>query len=184
MAIICPGFPFLPTEFTARLQHLRLARARTRLPDATLFLGDILDFPAADNAFDAIFFNHVIEHIADDGAALATVTRVLAPGGVVVLGTPNEGAWWWQLAYRRAPDIRASTDHVHFYTAETIGEKMRATGLHIIQIEHMGWGPPDWRLDGRIRKYKLLDDAFEWFGRRLIPRQASSLYVIASKAPH
>ena len=161
---------------------IRLARAGVRVRDATLFLADILDFPAADSAFDVIFFNHVIEHIPDDSGALATVARILAPGGLLVLGTPNEGTWWWQLAYKRAPDVRATTDHVHFYTAETLAGKVRTAGLDIVEIEHMGWGPPDWRLDGRIRKYKVLDDLFEAVGRRLIPRQASSLYVIASKA--
>lgn len=162
---------------------VRLARAQARFPGATLFLGDILDFPVADRAFEIVFFNHVIEHIPDDAAALATVARILAPGGLLVLGTPNEGAWWWQLAYRRAPEIRASTDHVHFYTAETLAAKVQAAGLDIVEIEHMGWGPPDWRLDGRIRKYKIVDDMFEWFGRLLIPQQASSLYIIATK-PH
>jgi SAM-dependent methyltransferase len=161
---------------------VRLARARARVQDATLFLADILDFPAADGVFDVIFFNHVIEHMPDDAGALATVARLLAPGGLLVLGTPNEGAWWWQMAYRRAPEVRATTDHVHFYTAEILARKVRASGLDIIEIEHMGWGPPDWRLDGRIRKFKILDDLFEVLGRSLIPRQASSLYLIAQNA--
>lgn len=161
---------------------VRLARARARDAEVRLILGDILDFPAADNAFDIVFFNHVIEHIPDDMAALRTVARILAPGGILVLGTPNEGAWWWQLAYRRAPDVRATTDHIHFYTADSITARMRNAGLQIVETEHMGWGPPDWQLDGRIRKYKFVDDALEWFGRRLIPTQASSLYVIATKS--
>jgi SAM-dependent methyltransferase len=161
---------------------VRLARARARARNATLFLADIMDFPAVDGAFDVIFFNHVIEHIPDDTGALATVRRLLATGGLLVLGTPNEGAWWWQLAYKRAPEVRATTDHVHFYTAETLAGKIRSAGLDILEIEHMGWGPPDWRLDGRIRKYKLLDDLFEVVGRHVLPRQASSLYLIAQKA--
>lgn len=160
---------------------LRLARARRRVPEATLFLADILDYPAGDGAFDLIFFNHVLEHIPDDLAALASVHRILAPGGLLVLGTPNEGAWWWQWAYRRAPEIRATTDHVHFYTADTLEEKVRSAGFRIKQIKHMGWGPPDWHLDGRLRRYKVLDDLFEIAGRAFLPRQASSLYLIATK---
>jgi SAM-dependent methyltransferase len=160
---------------------VRLARARARVQDATLFLADILDFPAADGAFDVIFFNHVIEHIPDDAGALATVARLITPGGLLVLGTPNEGAWWWQLAYKRAPEVRATTDHVHFYTAETLAATVRAAGLEIVEIEHMGWGPPDWRLDGRIRKYKFVDDLFEVAGRTFLRRQASSLYLIATR---
>lgn len=160
---------------------VRLARARKRMPDATLFLADILDYPAHDNSFDVVFFNHVIEHIPDDARALETIFRILKPGGLLILGTPNEGAWWWQWAYRRAPDIRASTDHVHFYTAETLTNKMQDAGFSISEVKHMGWGPPDWRLDGKIRGYKIVDDLFEGIGRVLLPRQASSLYVVATK---
>lgn len=173
--------PFAERLYGSDYNLVRLARAQARATGATLFLADLLNYPAFDNSFDAIFFNHVIEHIPDDGAALATVHRILKPGGLLVLGTPNEGAWWWQLAYRRAPNILATTDHVHFYTARTIGEKMKAAGLSVFEVEHLGWGPPDWRLDGRWRQHKIVDDLFEMFGRALIPSQASSLYLIASK---
>jgi SAM-dependent methyltransferase len=160
---------------------VRLARAGARSPNATLFLADIMDYPSCDDFFDVIFFNHVIEHIQDDEQALATVFRILRPGGLLILGTPNEGSWWWQLAYKRAPHVLASTDHVHFYTAETISGKMAARGFQISQIQHMGWGPPDWDWDMRLRKYKVVDDAFEILGRLFLEKQASSLYILATK---
>jgi glycosyltransferase involved in cell wall biosynthesis/SAM-dependent methyltransferase len=161
---------------------LRLARSQVRVPNAVLFLANLLDYPVLDDYFDLIFFNHVIEHISDDVAALAQVARILKPGGLLVLGTPNEGAWWWQLAYRRAPQALATTDHVHFYTAKTIGQKVAECGLDVRHIEHMGWGPPDWALDMKLRSYKVLDDAFELVGRVFLQSQASSLYVLAQKA--
>lgn len=159
---------------------VRLARARKLAPDATLFLADALDYPCEDAAFDMVFFHHVIEHIPDDRGALKTVRRIMKPGGLLVLGTPNEGSWWWQLAYRRAPHIRATTDHVHFYTAATLGDKMRDAGFTISEIHHMGWGPPDFELDGRWRHRKWIDDAFEIVGRTVLKSQASSLYVLAT----
>lgn len=160
---------------------LRLSRAKKYLPKANLFLADILKYPAKEGVFDLIFFNHVIEHIPQDEEALAAVRRMLSPGGILVLGTPNEGSWWWQLAYKRAPEVLKTTDHVHFYTAPRLREKVERAGLKIVEIEHMGWGPPDWRLDGLWRKHKWVDDAFEMVGRALIPTQASSLYVVATK---
>ena len=160
---------------------VRLVRAKAQNRAATIFAADVLDFPSDDAAFDIVFFNHVIEHIPDDVAALHTVKRILRPGGLLVLGTPNEGAWWWQLAYRRDPASLAGTDHQHFYTAETIAPKLSAAGLRLLEIHHMGWGPPDWRLDGRIRKYKLVDDLFSIVGATLLRRQASSLYLLATR---
>ncbi len=162
---------------------VRLARAQARCPEARLFLADILDYPARDGAFEMIFFNHVIEHIPDDARALAEVHRILAPGGTLVLGTPNEGSWWWQIAYRRAPHIRATTDHVHFYTADSIGAKLTAAGFRLQEVRHLGWGPPDFDWDMRLRRHKWLDSLFEGVGRIVLSRQAASLYLIATKPP-
>jgi len=172
---------FAERLYGADYNLLRLLRARRRAPDATLFLGDLLDLPAPDGFFDVVFFNHVIEHVPDDAGALREAHRILAPGGLLVLGTPNEGAAWWRLAYRRAPEVRATTDHVHCYTADTIGRRMRDAGFALVEVEHLGWGPPDWGWDARLRASKWVADLFEWVGRRLIPRQASSLYLVATK---
>lgn len=174
--------PYTEALFGSDYNLVRLARAQARHPTATLFLADILDYPARDNFFEVIFFNHVLEHIPDDEGALANIRRILKPGGLLVLGTPNEGVWWWQLAYRLQPRVRRSSDHVHFYTAETLTQKLTNQGLTVLEVRHMGWGPPHWSLDGRIRRYKWMDDLFEALGRALIPGQASSLYVLATKA--
>jgi SAM-dependent methyltransferase len=173
--------PFADRLYGSDYNLARLARAQARSTGATLFLADLLNYPIFDDSFDVVFFNHVIEHIPDDMAALSTVHRILKPGGLLVLGAPNEGAWWWQLAYRRAPDILATTDHVHFYTARTIGEKMNAAGLSVFEVKHLGWGPPDFRLDGQWRRHKIVDDLFEMLGRVFVPKQASSLYLMATK---
>ncbi|MBP7711995.1 MAG: class I SAM-dependent methyltransferase [Gammaproteobacteria bacterium] len=160
---------------------LRLLRAARRATGATLFLADILDYPAAADSFDVVFFNHVIEHVPDDVGALRAVLRILTPGGLLVLGTPNEGCWWWQWAYRRAPEVLKGTDHVHFYTGLTIGSKLIKAGFRLLETHYMGWGPPDWALDGRIRQHRWVDDALEAVGRVLLPHQASSLYLLATK---
>ena len=160
---------------------IRLNRAKTSIPRANFFLADINKYPVRSEFFDVVFFNHVIELIPNDIAALKTAYRILAPGGVLVLGTPNEGAWLWRLAYSLSPNIRKTTDHVHFYTAESISRIVCEAGFQIVEIKHIGWGPPHWRLDAYLRNYKFFDDLFEVFGKIFAPKQASSLYIIAKK---
>lgn len=42
----------------------------------------------ADASFDVVYASHVLEHIDDDGQALAEVRRVLRPGGIAILPVP------------------------------------------------------------------------------------------------
>jgi SAM-dependent methyltransferase len=160
----------------------RLARAAKRPGPRMVFMADCTDYPANDDSFDAVYFNHVLEHIPDDAAVLCEVRRILKPGGVCVLGVPNEGAWFWRLAYKLQPELLRTSDHVHFYTAETIAEKCRAAGFQINEIKHIGWGVPHWALDSKIRGVKVVDDALELFGRTLLKSQATSLYLILTRA--
>jgi SAM-dependent methyltransferase len=62
--------------------HVRDPRARFHEMDACA-----LTFPP--ESFDAVVSFEVIEHVEDPAAFLAGIRRVLRPGGVVVLSTPN-----------------------------------------------------------------------------------------------
>jgi len=67
---------------------LAVARqASSRLPGIVVAPAEALPF--ADGSFDVLFSHEVIEHVADDAAAAAEMTRVVAPGGRVVIFCPN-----------------------------------------------------------------------------------------------
>jgi len=160
---------------------LRLPRARSLNQARCVFMADVTSYPVKDNFFDLIYFNHVLEHIPDDTAALAETFRILKPGGLLVLGTPNEGVWFWQLAYRLEPRLLRKSDHVQFYTAETLAAKCRASGFTIKGIKHIGYGVPCWSLDTIVRQVKVVDDLLETLGHAVFPSQATSLYFLLTK---
>lgn len=160
---------------------LRLKRAYEIGKAKAIFLIDATDCAFADESFDFIFFNHALEHIKDDRAALSEAHRILKTDGLLVLGVPNEGEAFWQLAYRLQPDTLRNTDHIHFYTASRLISECRGAGFKILEIKHLGWGVPHWTLDEWLRRYKWVDDAFEVVGQRFFRNQASSLYAILSK---
>lgn len=66
-----------------------LAKLRTKYPQAKFISGNIPPFNAPDNAFDVVVSFQVIEHIKDDKSYLKEILRVLKPGGVALLTTPN-----------------------------------------------------------------------------------------------
>jgi ubiquinone/menaquinone biosynthesis C-methylase UbiE len=160
---------------------VRLRRAVHSKSARLLFMADITDYPANDNTFDLIFFDHVLEHVPEDLKALTEGERILKPGGLVIIDAPNKGAFFWQLAYKLQPKVRRGTDHVHFYTAKSLIKKCCKAGLKILEISPIGWGIPHWSLDEKIRTYKLVDDLLERMGRALAPSQATSLYLIGTK---
>ncbi|MCW5912550.1 MAG: class I SAM-dependent methyltransferase, partial [Cyclobacteriaceae bacterium] len=49
---------------------------------------DIHQLPFADNTFDTVLCNHVLEHVADDIKAMSEIRRVLKPGGWAILQVP------------------------------------------------------------------------------------------------
>ncbi len=55
--------------------------------------------PFADGTFDVIVSNHVIEHVPDASIHVREIHRVLRPGGVAYVATPNR--WWpWEFHAR------------------------------------------------------------------------------------
>lgn len=53
------------------------------------FQGDLLDANYPDNYFDFIYISHVIEHVLDPNAYIKEMFRILKPGGVMAIGTPD-----------------------------------------------------------------------------------------------
>jgi SAM-dependent methyltransferase len=49
---------------------------------------DVTSIPRPGASFDAVLCSHVLEHVADDRAAMRELRRVLAPGGWAVLQVP------------------------------------------------------------------------------------------------
>jgi 2-polyprenyl-3-methyl-5-hydroxy-6-metoxy-1,4-benzoquinol methylase len=54
-----------------------------------------LDFPNA--SFDAVFCSEVIEHMTSPEILAAEMSRVLKPGGLLVLSTPNSAFWLYRV---------------------------------------------------------------------------------------
>lgn len=59
------------------------------IPESSITLGDIQDLPFESESFDAVLLNEVLEHVPDHDEGLQEVYRVLRPGGVILVFSPN-----------------------------------------------------------------------------------------------
>jgi 2-polyprenyl-6-hydroxyphenyl methylase/3-demethylubiquinone-9 3-methyltransferase len=66
-------------------------------------VGDVADLPFDNADFDYVVCTEVIEHIVEPQRALRELARVLRPGGMLVITTPNRV---WHPAIRLATKLR------------------------------------------------------------------------------
>ena len=80
-------FPF--TVVAGDLEYAGVRARASEVPEQQWLVFDADHVPFADQQFDALFAGEIIEHMSDVPATLAEWCRVLKPGGVVIITTPN-----------------------------------------------------------------------------------------------
>ena len=88
--------------------------------------------PFADGAFPCVVCSQVIEHVPREAPVLEELCRVLAPGGRLVLGTPDYGRWRWralEAIYNRVAPDAYGHEHVTRFTRRDVVDAMGARGL-------------------------------------------------------
>jgi SAM-dependent methyltransferase len=66
-----------------------VAHIRARYPRVQMHLGNLAELPLADASVDVVVNFQVIEHLWDQGQFVTECLRVLRPGGVLLMSTPN-----------------------------------------------------------------------------------------------
>ena len=76
--------------FGSDINPWALSQAKRNVPEGQFVLlsaDEICVFPQA--AFDVVIAKHVVEHLSQPEQAIAEMSRVLKPGGLLILATPN-----------------------------------------------------------------------------------------------
>lgn len=96
-----------------------------------------LELPFADNTFDVVVNWHVVEHVEDVRTTLAEWKRVLKPGGVLFMETPDASS----------PKVRKlgveyrkfwAPEHTYTFTYDNLAKFLEQTGLEIVQGDWIG----------------------------------------------
>lgn len=74
-----------------RIATASRAAREAALDTVTFATGDAYSLPAEGPAFDVVFANGLLEHLPDPAAALCEFIRVLKPGGLLALRSPDWG---------------------------------------------------------------------------------------------
>jgi 2-polyprenyl-3-methyl-5-hydroxy-6-metoxy-1,4-benzoquinol methylase len=88
----------------------------------------------AQDFFDCITMDQVIEHVVDPAATLCGVARILKPGGTAILSTPNAQGWGAKLFGKRWINWH-SPYHLQFFTRESMRLAAQQAGLVLMEVK-------------------------------------------------
>jgi len=104
-----------------------------------------LDNSFEKNSFDVVTYQDVIEHVTDPVGELKKVYRILKPGGIVFLVTPDVGGFWSRLLgplwYHYKP-----VEHVVYFSQKTMKQALKKAGFrniktsktyHVLSLEYI-----------------------------------------------
>lgn len=153
-----------------------LPDASAHSSSANFVLADIAHLPFPRASFDTIVSFQVIEHLTDPGRYLESIARLLRPGGIALLTTPNRGTSDGVNPYHVREYLSAELRDVlasHFAEVEVLGiatsEPVRAyLTARSARIRRI------MRLDPLGVRHLLPRSAVEWLfasGARLVRRR-------------
>ena len=111
----------------------RYGESRHGLP---IFAGRLEEARFPDSSFDLVHASHLIEHLNDPASFLDEVARVLSPGGLLVLTTPNSDGFQARFLGRRWRS--AIYDHLYLFSLRTLRALLQAKGF-VVERE-VTWG--------------------------------------------
>jgi dolichol-phosphate mannosyltransferase len=107
-----------------------------------LVRGSCHRLPFRDGAFATLINSEVIEHVPDSPDLWAEMWRVLRPGGILVLGTPDYGRWlWWVLEwiYGKVLPGAYAHEHITHFTRAELSARLQAVGYEILDCRYVGF---------------------------------------------
>lgn len=104
--------------------------------------GDVQEFQCQ---FDLVTAMEVIEHVADPSTFLKALARRLAPGGLLILSTPNATAWSRLMMITVGEGLgripKGTHDFDNFIGPDRMKTLLADAGLECVDTEGLAWSP-------------------------------------------
>ena len=119
-------------------------------------LGDAVNMPYKDDAFDVVLALDVIEHIENDALAIQEMNRVLREGGIIVISVPAF-KWMWSM-------LDSLAGHKRRYTKKVVTDLVTSRGFRVERVTY--W---NFLLFFPISLYRIFENALRYDKRHQEP---------------
>lgn len=159
MAVLLPGMRWTGLDHPGRRYRHRAAYEEAfREYNCQFETGDICraPLPFGDSHFSLVTFSEVLEHLPVERVnfVLAEIARVIRPGGVCILSSPNQASIENRLRLLKGKSILAMPDesdsgqglfgHIRLYTAREVEAAVSKLGFDLEQ----------WRMESNVSGYR------------------------------
>jgi len=107
--------------------------------------GDAVSLAAAfpPGSFDTVLAGEIVEHLDDPYRFLRDCRALLAPGGRLVLSTPNPlHPPIWLVEWFRSPRFYFTGEHRHYFLPRWVGRMCHLSGLRVVEEVPVGFMIP------------------------------------------
>ncbi|MGE0217144.1 class I SAM-dependent methyltransferase [Mycolicibacterium sp.] len=120
-----------------------VAHVRARYPRVDMRHGNLAELPLPDGSVDVVVNFQVIEHLWDQGQFVAECLRVLRPGGLLLMSTPN------RITFSPGRDTPVNPFHTRELNAAELTELLESAGFTLEAMLGVFHGPRLAELDAR-----------------------------------
>lgn len=119
-------------------------------------VGDLLALPLESRRFDVVICTEVIEHTVEPRRAVSELARVVAPGGMLILTTPNR-TWHFSVRLANFLNLRPYRGLENWVRWTELPAWLRGEGLDI--VEYRGFnaipliGATTYRVTSRLDRF-------------------------------
>ena len=112
-----------------------VAHVRNRYPRVQVLAGNLASLPLGDSAVDVVVNFQVIEHLWDQPQFITECLRVLRPGGLLLISTPN------RITFTPGSDTPVNPFHTRELNAAELAELLTGAGFRIDGLYGVFHGP-------------------------------------------
>lgn len=140
-----------------KLKNLNYTTADLISPIADVKM-DMHHMPFADNTYDILFANHVLEHVKDPQQCMKEALRVLKPGGMAIMQVPID---FKRETTLEDPNITSEQDREKYYWQKDhlrlfgldYGKRLESAGFNVEYIKASDLASTD-----QIQRYRLQEE--------------------------